>query len=775
MNDAKPQNKSKLPRFLRSKRFWITFNVLALLAAAVLISLPYGIDYLTEQWLMSHGLDRAKVEDIDFNPFTGTLVLHNLRAHIANTQVLKIPEARLRFSWRPLLRKRARIENLTIKDTSIIVEHEEKGSWRVGGLALALAKTVTDKPGEPAWGFGLNQLEILNSQVQHVGDGPQVKLTINRATVSRLRTWDREQAARLDLAGKVNDGTLKMGADFFPFASQPRASGTMELTGISLADIAELAPAHLKGLQGELSLASKLELRKEDTGIRLSHRGKLSLERLEKKLEGTDHTVRSKEKGAYVQVGEIAWEGELDYGNQNLANPLQLAGDVEMRDLQVADLLKVSRAEFQDVVLVKLREISIDTVKLSGISSLLRRNAKGEWQQLDELYVPFKGSRQSAAAKSQPPVVLRVGKASLVDEGEFRLEDRGVSPPLEITVKVTEAGLTGLDSDNSEKPAPVKLIGKIGKYTDVSIQGEITRFSQRPNLDLVANIDDLDLALLSGYTVEMIGYLVKSGHLDADIELRSVEGELDGKTVLSIRDAEVSPADEKTMERFERQLKVPLPTALAVLSDSKKAIALEVPITGDVTDPKFDFSDAFQQALVKGMTKAAVSYLKYLFQPYGTMMAVVELGIKAGKKITALRLDPVFFEPNSAELSPETTTYVERVAELMKTRPQIRIKLCGMATAADKGDQKETSEKKESEQPAHSEEVPDTTKAETFPEKVQPLGADEEHLRELVRQRAERIKEYLVKNYGIEDDRLLVCQPEYDPREDAEPRVELLI
>jgi hypothetical protein len=73
------------------------------------------------------------------------------------------------------------------------------------------------------------------------------------------------------------------------------------------------------------------------------------------------------------------------------------------------------------------------------------------------------------------------------------------------------------------------------------------------------------------------------------------------------------------------------------------------------------------------------------------------------------------------------------------------------------------------------EEVPDTSKAEAFPEKVQSLGADQEHLRELVRQRAERIKEYLVKNYDIEDDRLLVRQPEYDPREDAKPRVELLI
>ena len=42
-------------------------------------------------------------------------------------------------------------------------------------------------------------------------------------------------------------------------------------------------------------------------------------------------------------------------------------------------------------------------------------------------------------------------------------------------------------------------------------------------------------------------------------------------------------------------------------------------------------------------------------------------------------------------------------------------------------------------------------------------------------QRAAGIREYLVKNHGIEADRLLVCLPEYDARERATPRVELFV
>jgi hypothetical protein len=405
---------------------------------------------------------------------------------------------------------------------------------------------------------------------------------------------------------------------------------------------------------------------------------------------------------------------------------------------------------------------------------VLRRDSQRKWLLIDSLFGPAKGSGKPATGKTGPPTVLKIGNARIVDRGEFRFEDEGVSPPFKTSVKITEGQLDGLDSGKPEQAASLNLAGKIGEYTDVSIQGTLTPFAERLGFDLVAKIDDFDLPGLSPYLVQLIGYKVKSGHVDADIELRSLQGDLEGKSKFKISDVEIAPADAKIMERFELQLRVPLPTALAVLKDSKNKIKLKVPITGNITNPTFNVTDAFNQALVKGMTKAAVSYLKYIFQPYGTMMTVVELGIVAGKKITALRLDPVFFDPGSETISENAVPYLERVAELIKTRPEIRIKVCGLATEADKDDRKKTSAKKGPEQPTAVEGSPDATEVKAYPEELQPLSADEQ-LGRLAKQRAAGIKEYLVKNHGIEDDRLLVCLPEYDAREKATPRVELLV
>ena len=857
MEEQKTPKINVLRQIVRSKCYWITFLTLSLLAAAILTATPYGIDYAAERWLLSHGLEVGRVEDVDFNPFTGTLVLYNLQAKIGESQVLHVPEARMRIHWRPFFNKRVHIEKLSIKDTTVIVDHDEKGHWRIGGLALAAAETVAEQPRESTWGFSLNQIEILNSQVEHVLGAKKVKLSIEKATMSRLRSWDKEQAARLNLEGRINEAKLSVQADFFPFTSLPSVRGNVELEPLSLQDFAGLAFPYLSGLRAQLSIRSSLEVKKEnDRDISFSQDGTISLGKIkvpkqgfdvagravewdgalqiqrsgmkaQGKLKGTDLSVNFPVVGLDLKVGELGWAGQVSHGKENHPGFLQVAGDLGLRQIKMDDtkrqlrlagmgelnlkkistrganqiklsevqveqldliqrwqdnqqatddpsLFTASRATFQTIGLADGREIAIESLELSGISSFLGRDSQGKWQPIAELLLPVKENKRSDTGKNQRSFMVNIGQVKIADQGRFRLEDKSVSPPFKTSVTITEASLAGLDSGQPEQSSTMSLVGKIDDYTDVSIQGTVTPFTERLGFDLVAKIDDFDLPDLSPYLVQLIGYKVKTGHLDGDIELRSLQGNLEGNSKLKISNAEVAPADAEVMERFERQLRVPLPTALAVLKDSNNKIKLKVPITGDIADPKFNFTDAFNQALVKGMTKAAVSYLKYIFQPYGTMMTVVELGIVAGKKITAVRLDPVFFDPGSDTISNSAVSYLERVAELMKTRPEIRIKVCGLATEADKSDGKKNSGSKGPVQPTAVEKSSNASGIEPYPEQLRPFTEDE-RLGSLAKQRAAGIKEYLVKNHGIEDDRLMICLPEYDAREKATPRVELLV
>jgi hypothetical protein len=209
---------------------------------------------------------------------------------------------------------------------------------------------------------------------------------------------------------------------------------------------------------------------------------------------------------------------------------------------------------------------------------------------------------------------------------------------------------------------------------------------------------------------------------------------------------------------------VPLETALSTLRDKNDDIKLEVPISGDIDDPKFDISDAIEQAVVKGMKFSALSFLKYALQPYGALIAVGQYAVEEGAAaLTGVQLDPVFFAPGARTLDDEALDYLERIAELAKGRPELRIKICGKATSADKT--------------ALGGKPPQTPKAADKPSSDSGSHGSGQKLklRALAKGRAAAIKEHLVKNLGIEPDRLFVCFPEIDEDPEARPRADLLI
>ena len=72
-------------------------------------------------------------------------------------------------------------------------------------------------------------------------------------------------------------------------------------------------------------------------------------------------------------------------------------------------------------------------------------------------------------------------------------------------------------------------------------------------------------------------------------------------------------ADKATDDK--QQASLPLDTALELLRDSDGNIALSVPVSGDVDNPQFDYSDAINQAMLSAAKGAVLIY----FQPLGLL------------------------------------------------------------------------------------------------------------------------------------------------------------
>ena len=153
--------------------------------------------------------------------------------------------------------------------------------------------------------------------------------------------------------------------------------------------------------------------------------------------------------------------------------------------------------------------------------------------------------------------------------------------------------------------------------------------------------------------------------MDADINLKIVVGKLEGEADLKFYNPRIEAVNPEKLESKEGS-PIPLWSALKVLRDKNDDVRLKIPISGDVSDPQFSFSNAINQAVTKGVTIATLSYLKYTLGPYGTAIGIIEIGAKIGEEVMSrIQLKPIEFQPGTSELDSATLEYLDKVAAIM--------------------------------------------------------------------------------------------------------------
>jgi hypothetical protein len=233
---------------------------------------------------------------------------------------------------------------------------------------------------------------------------------------------------------------------------------------------------------------------------------------------------------------------------------------------------------------------------------------------------------------------------------------------------------------------------------------------------------------------------------------------IDSENKLVIRGLEISPVDNESREKLDGSLTVSLDTALGMLRDKNNTIKLDLPVSGDIDSPDFEISDVINTAVGKAITQGSMTYLKFALQPYGALITIAEL---AGDAATKVRLQPVNFAAGEAVPAAESDGYLEKVAGILKDRPEVNIKICGLAVAADRA-------------------ALGGTAAADAKDKAAASGkavVTDLQLLELAKQRAAFVKDRLVIKYGASAGRLVACTPEIDADEDDDnvARVDLLI
>jgi hypothetical protein len=600
-------------------------------------------------------------------------------------------------------------------------------------------------------------------------DSPELKLAEEKLTWNG--TFQFSSTAETDGQRIIADGTLDGGRLSMNLLDQKLNFEHADLAWKGRWDSGATNDLNSLSAEGDFRLKD-LQIHYPETNVNLLNANGIVFQAI--KVKGIDD----------IRVSDITFDG-LD-----LVAPL----NAEKSSSVTKPLFSTQKVTIQNIQLTKSKDLSITAVKLKDLRASLHRDKEGQLSAISRLETIqtdlfSSGPKKQTAAKQQakPETVskkeptdfgFRIGQLEITGDNLVRFEDESVSPAFSIDLSILEAGFSDLDSRQPQQPASVKL--KISDTEDarISLNGSIQPFAERLSLDWIGKIVSLELAPLSPYVIQNTGYSFIRGEMHADLPLKITQNKLKGAIELTLYNPEVKSVKAPDPEKEKKgkiQLNMPLDSALKLLRDKQNNVKLNIPIEGDISDPKFSVAGAVNKVLAQTLQTSALSYLKFMLGPYGIGISLAEMAVEHA---TMIRLNPILFAPGSAELDEAAIDYLQRVGAILKEHPGAQMSVCGVATESDRTALSGSPPVEAGAQPAVSKgdkkDKADKDKTRSQKETA-ALASTDVALLELAKKRSKRIEDQLVNVHGIAVKRIIGCKSEIDKSADAKPRADLAI
>ncbi len=248
-----------------------------------------------------------------------------------------------------------------------------------------------------------------------------------------------------------------------------------------------------------------------------------------------------------------------------------------------------------------------------------------------------------------------------VDDGAVSVSDQTVSPPFSTRLDKLAAEISGLSSDPASR-ASIDVTGSFPQGARLAVSGTVGTDPAQLFADTRVELAGFGLPPTSPYSGKFIGRTVADGRLDFAVDARIEEENLSAQNSIRLKNFRLG-------ERVESgsSIHLPLDLALALLRDRNGEIAIDVPLSGRLDDPRFNIVTVATDALLGVIRNVASS-------PFAALGKLVG---SSGDK-----LSEIAFAPGEFALSDEGLETIRALAAALHQRPGLRIEI---AAAADPG------------------------------------------------------------------------------------------
>ena len=360
---------------------------------------------------------------------------------------------------------------------------------------------------------------------------------------------------------------------------------------------------------------------------------------------------------ADLASGQLESSAEISYAKDIKADAKVSIKDIRLNGKKAEKLIAFKSLDLEKISFAK-NDLAISGVSLNSpfIKAHLSKERKFNLSQIvkedkNKAKTEAKTESKKEASKKDDELKFSVKNFSLKN-GEVDFSDASLFMPFATTISKLNGKLTDIDK---KRPSSGEFQGVVGKNGFAQITAKLFPFELKQNTDIKLDFKDIDLTDITPYSGQFVGYKIKKGKLNLNLNYSVADSKLNGSNFINF--------DSLTLgEKVDSKdaVNLPLSLAISILSDQNNQININLPVEGNLDDPDFKYGGVIWAAVKKLFADITLAPFRFLGNALG-------LGSKD--------LSSIDFLAGSSELISSEVPKIADFIKLTGSKPKMKLSI----------------------------------------------------------------------------------------------------
>ena len=360
---------------------------------------------------------------------------------------------------------------------------------------------------------------------------------------------------------------------------------------------------------------------------------------------------------ADLASGQLESSAEISYAKDIKADAKVSIKDIRLNGKKAEKLVAFKSLDLEKISFAK-NDLTISGVSLNSpfIKAHLSKERKFNLSQIvkedkNKAKTEAKPESKKVASKKEDELKFSVKNFSLKN-GEVDFSDASLFMPFATTISKLNGKLSDIDK---KRPSSGEFQGVVGKNGFAQITAKLFPFELKQNTDIKLDFKDIDLVDVTPYSGQFVGYKIKKGKLNLNLNYSVADSKLNGSNFINF--------DSLTLgEKVESKdaVNLPLSLAISILSDQNNQINIDLPVEGNLDDPDFKYGGVIWAAVKKLFADITLAPFRFLGNALG-------LGSKD--------LSSIDFLAGSSELISSEAPKIADFIKLTGSKPKMKLSI----------------------------------------------------------------------------------------------------